>query len=62
MMSGESKVRPRELLYFFKMTSRRSSTRSSSVTATSVGEELGRLTHILRLTMSRWMEGRPPEK
>ena len=39
-------LRPRELAYFRRMTSRTLSTRSSSATSTLVGEAPGRFTQI----------------
>jgi hypothetical protein len=50
-MSGESNVFPREFAYFFKIKSRTSSTRSSSLILTSVGEDPGLRTHTLRYNM-----------
>lgn len=46
-------LRPRELAYLCKMTSRMLSTRSSSATSTLVGEAPGRFTHIFRSISSR---------
>lgn len=51
LRSGESKLRPRELAYLRRIMSRTSSTRSSSLMVTRVGEACGRLTQILRVTM-----------
>jgi hypothetical protein len=50
-MSGESNVFPREFAYLPKIKSRTSSTRSSSLIFTSVGEDPGLRTHILRYSM-----------
>jgi hypothetical protein len=60
-ISGESKVFPREFAYFIKIMSRTSSTRSSSLIFTSVGEDPGLLTHTLRYNMLD-MFGRPGVK
>jgi len=49
------------LAYFFKIISRTSSTKSSSLICTSVADALGRLTHILRCIMLV-MFGRPGVK
>ena len=50
--SGESKLRPNELAYLRRITSRTSSTRSSAPTITCVGDEPGLLTQILRFAMA----------
>jgi hypothetical protein len=60
-MSGESNVFPREFAYLFKIRSRTSSTRSSSLIFTSVGEDPGLRTHTLRYSMLD-MFGKPGVK
>lgn len=60
-MSGESKVLPREFAYFLKIKSRTSSTKSSSLIFTSVGEDPGLRTHTLRDSMLD-MLGKPGVK
>ena len=52
VMSGESMDRPKEFAYFFRITSRTVSTRSSSLTATRVADAPGRLTHIFLCIIS----------
>lgn len=54
-ISGESKLRPREFEYLRSIISRTSSTRSSSLTVTRVGDAWGRLTQILRVTIFPFM-------
>ena len=49
--SGASKFLPRELAYFFSIISRTSSTKSSSLVATSVADACGRFTQIFRTTI-----------
>lgn len=45
VMSGASMVRPRELAYLLRMTSRMLSTKSSSPTSTLVDDAPGLFTH-----------------
>lgn len=53
VMSGESMDLPRELAYLCNIMSRTVSTRSSSLTVTSVAEAPGRLTHIFLCIISK---------
>jgi len=59
--SGESKVRPSELVYFFNMMSLTSSTRCSSLICINVADEPARFTQILRCSMLAVIAGASPK-